>query len=195
MRFIKNEDAIWHTEEYDVVAFGTSIYNMLTNGLQSKLARKYKFLPDLVDTTHYADTRKYGTYLTGGESPMFYIMFVCGFPHKHRDFLDYEGLEKCLTEANTNLQGKRVMMPLIGQSHFDGNGDRERILEIYNRTLTDIDVDIYDYEQLYCRTECEVVYRKMLIYKYTDHDKFVDLWYDRYNILENLYLNHNSRTT
>ena len=36
---------------------------------------------------------------------------------------------------------------MMGSSRFDGNGDKERILKMYEECMTDCDVTIYDYEQ------------------------------------------------
>jgi hypothetical protein len=41
-----------------------------------------------------------------------------------------------------------VATTLLGASRFDGNGDRDRIMEIFNSTITDVDLTIYDYHQL-----------------------------------------------
>jgi len=188
VRIIKDVDAIWHVEEYDVVFVGTTIYNLFSNGFQNKCRLKYPVLQDAVMGTKYADIRKYGTSITVMEKPAFEIMFVCGYPNSTRDSLNYEALEKCLSDANKKYAGKRCMMPIIGLSRFDGNGDRERVFEIYERALTDVDIDIYDYFQLNRREETEVVFRYMLKYKYTDHEKFEALWYDRFAVAEKLYL-------
>ena len=36
---------------------------------------------------------------------------------------------------------------MLGSSRFDGNGDKERIIKIFNDTIKDVDLTIYDYYQ------------------------------------------------
>lgn len=188
VNIIKNEDAIWHTDEYDAVLVGASIYNMLTNGFQGKIGVKYPFLIDEIGNTNYGDMRKLGTCKIVKGNPEFCIMFVANYPHKSRIFCDYDGIESCFKYANVVYSGKKCLTTVVGSQRFDGNGDSKKIMEIIKRTCTDINLDVYDYEQLARRDEAAILFRKMLEYRYTDHDKFVNLWYDRYNVVKQLYI-------
>ena len=103
--------------------------------------------------TKYGDMNKLGTILeckSEGE-PTFCLCFITkGFnfrPDLEKDYLSYEALEKCLKLVNTLYKGKRIACPLLGVSKFEGNGDRDRILEIFNNCMTDVNLTIYDYYQ------------------------------------------------
>lgn len=188
INIIENEDAIWHVEDYDVVLLGTSVYNMLTNGFQSKLAVKYPYLYDAVDDTNYADLRKLGTCKHVDGTPEVCLMFMCKYPNKTKLFTDYESIESCFKYANIRYSGKKCLTTVVGSTRFDGNGDKKTILDIIERNSDNLILDIYDYEQLHKRDEAAILFRKMLEYRYTDHDKFVNLWYDRYNVVKQLYI-------
>jgi hypothetical protein len=74
---VKDKDLIWDTDKYDVILVGTSIYNMLTQGFQSKMSVKYPYIVDTNNTTNYADTRKYGKRLTIQGEPIISLMYIC----------------------------------------------------------------------------------------------------------------------
>lgn len=188
VNIIKNEDAIWHVDDYDVILVGTNIYNMLTNGFQSKIAVKFPYLYAAIDETNYGDTRKLGTCKSVEGVPEVCLMFVSFYPNKSRVFCDYEAIESCFRYANIKYSGKKCLTTLVGTSRFDGNGDKEKIIEIIENNTDKLKVDVYDYEQLDKREEAAILFRKMLEYRYTDHDKFVNLWYDRYNVVKKLYI-------
>lgn len=188
INIIKNEDAIWHTDEYDAVLLGTNIYNMLTNGFQCKMTVKYPYLRPEVDKSNYADNRKMGTCLLVEGPPEICVMFMSKYPSRKRLFCDYDAIESCFKYANVRYAGKKCLTTVVGASTFDGNGDKDRIMEIIRNNTDNLDLDIYDYEQLEKRTEGYILFRKMLKYRYTDHDKFVNLWYDKYNVVKRLYV-------
>lgn len=188
VNIIKNEDAIWHVEDYDVVLLGTNIYNMLTNGFQGKMGAKYPYLRDEVNKTNYADTRKLGTCVPVVGTPEVCLMFVCGYPSKTRNFCNYEAIESCFKYANAKYKGRKCLTTVVGSTRFDGNGDKDRLMGIIESNTGNLDLDVYDYEQLNKRDEASILFRKMLEYRYTDHDKFVNLWYDRYNVVKQLYI-------
>lgn len=149
VKVIKNEDAIWHTDEYDVILVGTSIYNMLTNGFQNKLKLKYNEIEKANNTTNYGDKRKLGKRLTIDGKPTISLMYICKYPGlRHGPPINYEALENCLMTANAEFKGKKVMTTMIGCSDFDGNGDKEKVLEMLEKYCKDIDLTVYDYHQL-----------------------------------------------
>lgn len=196
IQFIKDKDAIWETDNYDVVLLGTSINNMLTNGLQSKMRIKYPELDVANKSTNYGDTRKLGKRLNVGEKPIVSLMYICKFPRSNRETLDYEALEKCLVSANEEFKGKNVMTTILGTSIFDGNGDREKVLEIINRTCTDMNLTIYDYVQLRKRDECYKIRGKMLTYgKLHGYEKGRELLENQDRIFREQYLEYYSEKT
>lgn len=149
INIIKDRDPIWDTDEYDVVLVGTSIYNMLTNGFQSKIKYKYPDMEWFNNQTDYGSKRKLGTRLTYYDcNPIISLLYIANYPNSRRVFVDYDALEQCLATANADFKGKHVMTTLLGCSPFDGNGERDRVMEIMQRTTTNLALDVYDYKQL-----------------------------------------------
>lgn len=172
INIIKGKDAIWHTDKYDVVLVGTSINNMLTNGFQCKMRLKYPYIEEPNNSTPYSDLRKLGKRLTIQGKPIISLLYICRASMKNRESLDYNALEKCLIAANAEFRGKRIITTILGSSRFDGNGDRSRILEIMEKTLTSVDVDVYDYEQLHKRDEISIYRKKLREIRHTDLKKY-----------------------
>ena len=59
----------------------------------------------------------------------------------------YDALEKTLKLVNIQYKGKKIACPFLGTSRFDGNGDRDKVMEIFNKTMTDVNLTIFDYFQ------------------------------------------------
>lgn len=149
---IKNKEAIYDTEEYDVVLVGVSTHNMLMGNFQGKMAIKFPIFEKVYNKTAYGDLRKLGKRITiddlGEGKPIISLMYICTYPSIKKDFIDYDALEKCLRTANAEFKGKRVMTTLLGSTRFDGKGDRQKCLNIIRKTTNDIDLYVYDYEQI-----------------------------------------------
>ena len=190
VNIIKDEDAIWHTDEYEVILVGTSTYCMLTNGFQSKLRLKYPYIEKPNNETNYGDKRKLGKRLTIDGKPIISLLYISGYPSCKRVTLDYEALENCLATANKEFKGKRVMTTMIGCSIFDGNGDKNKVMDIINRTCTDIILDIYDYKQLRKRDECDNIIRKKKKKKNINKEKYKELLQNKDEIFKELYLEY-----
>ena len=153
MKVIKDKDLIWDTDNYDVILVGTSIYNMLTQGFQAKMALKY---PDIVDvnmSTPYADTRKYGKCMIIEGKPKIILLYMCAYQNSLYDVVNYDALAQCLETVNDECKGLKVASTIIGASKFDGGGNKERCLELMTDKLKDIDLTVYDYEQVTKRHE------------------------------------------
>ena len=165
---IKGKDPIWETDKYDVILVGTSIFCMLSNGFQSKIKNKYPYIDKINDSTKYGDRRKLG--------------------NSKRVVLHYDALEHALATANAEFKGKRVLTTVLGSSKFDGNGEHDKVLEIMRKTLKDVDVDVYDYEQIDRRKEIKVNLRKIRDLSTVDREKYKSLWKRKDEILKKLYL-------
>ncbi len=153
VNIIKDVDLYPLVKDYDCVLIGTNIYSIMSQGIQLQVMLNYPYVYEENLKTKYADQEKLGTVLQcekEGE-PSFCLCFITdsyGFrPDLNKDFLSYESLEKCLKLVNILYKGKKIACPLLGGSRFDGNGDKDRILEIFGKTITDVDITIYDYYQ------------------------------------------------
>lgn len=149
MKLIKGKDAIFETDNYDVILVGTSVYDLLTHGFQGKIGKKY---PHVIEANHkqsYGDLRRLGTRLTLEEEgkPIISLLYVCRYPKKGLHSLDYEALRQCFLTSAAEFKGKRIITTIIGANEFDGEGDREKILRMMRNVFKDVDIDVYDYPQ------------------------------------------------
>lgn len=189
LKIVKDKDPIWDTDNFDVILIGTSIYNQLNGGFQSKIKYKYPIVDEKNRETKYADFSKLGTRITINDTPIISLMYICGYPRPNIDTVDYDSLTKCLLTANAEFRGKKIMATIIGSSQFDGNGDKDKCLKIIKDSTKDLDITLYDYEQKKRIDEIreQKMYLKSL--QYTDIEKYNKLKnvFDLY--LKKLYLN------
>lgn len=188
INIVKDKEPIWEVEKYDVVLIGTTIYNNLNNGFQSKMRAKYPFLDAELDKTPYADRRKLGTRITVHQNPIISILFVSRYPNKHKVTLDFNALENALSTANAEFRGKKVLTTLIGTTLYDGNAPRDKVLELMERCCRNMDVDVYDYYQIPKRVERAMIIEKIRKVGESDPEKFKELWKQREAIMQKLYL-------
>ena len=153
INIIKDVDLFNHFSEYDAVLIGTNTYCTMSQGIQLKVMLEYPYVYEKNLETKYADPEKLGTLLeckSEGE-PTFCLCFITNSynfrPDLNNVYISYESLEKCLKLVNILYRGKKIATTLLGASKFDGNGDRDKIMEIFKDTITDVDLTIYDYEQ------------------------------------------------
>lgn len=150
----ENIDIIDEVNRYDVILVGTNVYGKLTNGWQRDIKLKYPILHKVNIETRYGDISKMGNIVEvqveeSLKACLLYITKGYNFrPDLESDYLSYESLKECLQKINILYKGKRIACPILGSSKFDGNGDREKILNIFNETLTHVDATLYDYEQI-----------------------------------------------
>ena len=150
---IKDEDLYNHLNEYDAVLIGTNTYQVMSNGIQLQLMLNYQYVYEENLKTKYADRRKIGTLCEckkEGEPTICLCFIAKGYNFRsdlESDYLSYEGLENCLKLVNVLYKGKHLASYLLGSSEFDGNGDRERIMNIFKDNIKDLDLTIYDYKQ------------------------------------------------
>ena len=188
INIIKDKEPIWETDKYDVILVGTSIYNMLSNGFQSKLRLKYPYIEEINDSTNYGDLRKLGKRMTIRGKPIISLMYIAKYPNSRREFIDYDALEHALSTANAEFRGKKVLTTMLGCSKFDGNGDKDKVLEIINRTANNLELDVYDYLQLEKRKEIALHFKKIREFETTEPEKFRQLWPIRKELIKDLYL-------
>ena len=182
---IKDVDIYDHFSEYDIILIGTNLYCTMSQGIQLKVMLNYPYAFEKNLETKYGDIDKLGTVLeckSEGE-PTFCLCFITkGYnfrPDLEKDYLSYEALEKCLNLVNILYKGKNIACPLLGSSRFDGNGDKEKIYEIFNRTLKDVNVTIFDYFQKSRAEETKEVRERELAVKKVDREAYYKMVAER----------------
>ena len=160
------EELLPKIKDYDVILFGMSLNHSFNQGLLYELALNF---PDIKryenHGTGYGDRRKYGKAFsivshdsailsTNRESGK--IFFACymndgGYNRKNGnlDCVKYDCLEKCLISVRERCRGYnfKIAAPIIGASYYDGNGNKEKILNIFEKVFADDNIDLYDYDQ------------------------------------------------
>jgi hypothetical protein len=173
VKIIENKEAIYDTDDYDVVLMGVSTHNLIMGNFQGKMVVKYPIVNEVYNSTAYGDLGKLGKRITiddiGEGKPIISLMFICTYPSRKKDFIDYDAFEKCLKTANAEFKGLRVMSTMIGMSKYDGKGEREKCLEIIRNTCKDIDLTLYDYELI--SIEEEVIRQRLYFKKLKDEYK------------------------
>ena len=139
-----------HDGKYDALLIPMSIYNSMNKGFAYEVSHNFKGIREEEKKTPYGDRRKYGTVhiiKDGSVNFVMCYMHTNGFS-KDEDgsFVLYDELKKCLVLVNKEYKGKKVASIIIGSNPDDGNGDRDKILEIIGSTCNNIDLTIYDYE-------------------------------------------------
>lgn len=189
LTIVKDKDPIWETDDFEVILVGTSIYNRLGGGFQSKIKFKYPLVNEENNKTRYADNSKFGTRITVKGKPIVSLMYICGYPSCNKTTIDYDALRRCLLTANAEFRGKRVLTTILGSSFFDGNGDKDKCLSIIEETTKDLDLTVFDYEQKRRRDEVNEQKKYLKSLQYTNIEKYNKLKsvFDTY--LKKLYLN------
>ena len=151
---IKDKEAIYETDNYDVVLMGVSTHNMFMGNFQGKMIVKYPIVEEVGNSTPYGDKRKLGKRITIDDNkPVISLMYICTYPSRKSEYIDYAALENCLKTANAEFKGKKVMTTLLGATKFDGKGDKEKCLKIIEENTKDLDLYIYDFEQITIKDE------------------------------------------
>jgi hypothetical protein len=152
-----NESLINHVNEYDGVLVSTNCYQVMRNGFQFEVAKHFPYVKEMNYQTNYGDITKLGTILECKENnqPLFILLFTTfgyNFKGNDKDFFDYDALVKCLKLINILYKGSHLATTMLGCTCFDGNADKNKIIEIVNNEVKDFDLTIYDYRQESHRT-------------------------------------------
>lgn len=143
-------------ENYDYILVGVNINHSMRNGFAEDVKEKYPYVYEENLKSPYGDIRKIGSYIECGqenEQKILLLFITKGYPKKKNkedniDYLDYESLRKCLRLINIRYKGKTLACPLLGCSRFDGNGNKDRVLQMIEEELNNVDITVYNfYEQ------------------------------------------------
>lgn len=150
MTVVEGKQLIEHVFEYDVILFGMGINNSMNNGFSYDICVNFPEVKENEDSTGYGDIRKYGKTHETKVNKLVFCACYCyniGLKAKQNEFINYASLEKCLLAIKKKYKDKKIASPIIGQDKYDGNGDKEKILEIFNKVFGDSNVTLYDFEQ------------------------------------------------
>ena len=177
MEIIENVDLYSDVNKYDVILVGTNIYSNMSQGFQRKVMLNFPYVQEKNMSTKYGDVNKLGTILECKKdgNPTFTLLYINkgNFrPDIKKEYLDYEALEKCLGLINVLYKGKTVASTILGLSRFEGNGDRNKILGILERNSANINLILYDYEQLSRSEELKKIREEELKIKENDIDAY-----------------------
>ena len=140
-------------KDYEVVLFGMSINNSFAKGLLEEIALNFpKVKEEENRQSAYGDKTKYGKIFSVEVDGI--VFCACymndgGYNKKKNglDYVDYKALSSCLSEAKKHYGGKKICAPIIGNSFYDGNGNKEQLLKIFKQAFDNCDIDLYDYVQ------------------------------------------------
>ena len=151
---IEGVDLIDHIGEYDVILVGANLYGTMNGGFPFDVKRRFPYVHETNIAAPYGDRNRLGTILTTKEDngPTFCLCYIVERVSKTTE-VSYESLEKCLKLVKALFKGKKIATTLLGASRFDGNGEKERILNLFKSIMSNEDVTIYDFEQ-------DSIYRK-----------------------------------
>ena len=150
----KNIDLKEECQNYDVLLVGTNLYGRLTNGWQLDAKLLYPIIHKINLETRYGDIEKLGKVIKieQKDKPTVCLLYITkGYnfrPDLQKDYLEYDALERCLRYINIVFKGKNIACPILGYSKFEGNGNKEKIIKLFENILTDVNVTLYDYEQI-----------------------------------------------
>lgn len=148
---IENKQLIYDVNQYDVILIGTSINNALGNGFQYQIKKSFPEVDVANKNTPYGDQRKLGTVQVVNKYDktfcLCYINKSRRRPDLQPDYLDYSALESCIQIINSNFKNKKIASTILGHSVYEGDGDKERILQIINDNAKDINLTLYDFQQ------------------------------------------------
>lgn len=163
---IKDVDLIEHVDKYDVILVGTNTYHVMGNGFQRKVRVNYPDTYTLNMRTKYGDINKLGMVVCTSGKPVFALCFIThGYnfrPDKNPDYLDYGALESCIKYVNKTQAGLNIATTMVGCSKFDGNGNKERVFDILSKNSDNINLFIYDYEQISRNIESVINYANII---------------------------------
>lgn len=151
INIIKDIDLIEHVKDYDCVLVSANIYGTMSNGFQFDVKQNYPYVLKENIKQKYGDVSRLGSILEvkSNNKPTFCLCYffknVTTRPDINNVYVNYEALETCLKFINIIYKGKKIASTIMGSTPFDGNGDKEKILEIFNKTLVNVNVDIYDF--------------------------------------------------
>lgn len=152
--YIKGVDLINDISKYDYIIVPTNCYCNFGDGFSRKVRRAYPYVYEIEKRTPYGDKDKLGNIVLAEfeNEPKFIIAYICfGYnfrPDLVKDYLSYKALDTVLKKINIEFKGCNIATTMIGCNRLDGNGDRRFVERMLKENITDLNLTIYDYEQV-----------------------------------------------
>ncbi len=140
-----------HIYDYDVILVGTGIYNALGNGFQRDIRLVHPSIDNANKGTLYGDKKKLGTVTVVDEKNI--IICLCYVnrgrfrPDLNPEYVDYNAVQRCLELIKENFKGKRIGTTLLGCDFYEGDGNEDKLKQIFEDVFTDVDIDVYLFDQ------------------------------------------------
>ena len=152
---IINDSIENHIDDHEVILVGTNQNCSMAQGFQRFVMLNYPHVQKVNEGTNYGDTRKFGLTMhvdPQEDSPEFCICYMYRHntrPDLTKDTVVYRALEECLEHVAAFYAGRNVGTTLMGASKYEGNGDRDKILEMFHKVFDNesINLTVYDYTQ------------------------------------------------
>ena len=166
IKIVKDRDLIYEVYDYDLILVGTSIMNNLGNGFQYKVGLNFPNVYDAAKTaTKYGDVRKLGKVSIVSDilsCALCYITKGTYRPDIIPYSLDYDSLKHCLEIISKHYGNLKIASTVLGNSQYEGGGDKEKIFEVFNNILGNCDVTLYDYQQISINDEKKLSWKKVV---------------------------------
>lgn len=146
---IKDKFLIEDIKKYQIVLVPMSVNNSMNSGFAYEIGLNFPAIKEKVQTTPYGDRRKFGTVSVFKDDGItFCICFMhTGGQSKQFEYVKYDSLADCLDLININFNGETIVSPILGSTKYDGRGDKEKIIGIFEEHCPDINLILYDYEE------------------------------------------------
>ncbi len=153
--FVKDQFLIEHIKEYSTVLVPMSATNAMSLGFSYEIGLNFPSIKEKIQSTPYGDYRKYGTVSVFKDYGLtFCVCFMhTGGQSRKEEFVRYDSLAECLELINAAFKGKTIASPILGASRYDGRGDKKKIIALFEKYCTDVNMVLYDYEERNFRNE------------------------------------------
>ena len=149
INYIESNELIDKIQEYDVILVAANIYGTMNNGFAEDIRQRYPFVYERNTQMPYGDVTRLGQILEvkKDDFPIFVLCYIVKYKNKNKDCVEYDALGKALRLVNSAYKGKKIASTLLGVDVFEGNGDKDRIKEMFDTILTNVDIDVFCFKQ------------------------------------------------
>lgn len=149
INIIKGNDLINDIFDYEVILFSMGINNSMGNNFSYEIGLNFPQVKENENLSKYGDKKKLGTINeTIVDDVIFCACYINnGGYKKDKDgkFIKYEDLRSCLKLINNKYKNKSIACPIIGSYKYDGNGDKDEIIKMFDQECCNCRIFLYDY--------------------------------------------------